>query len=128
MRFKNTLLTLLFSLLFALMGLAQSQVAQAKAVEGVVNINTAPPAELMLLPGIGKAKADQIIQIRQAKPFASVDDLKAIKGLGANRLEALRANVSVTGPSTAKAIKAPKASVQQAPAPATGNAASNPKM
>ncbi len=95
----------------ALLGLSLMVVAselQAKAVEGLVNINTATEAELTLLPGIGKAKAQQIIALRQTKPFASVDELKAIKGLGAKRLEAITPHVTVSGPTTAKAIAEPK--------------------
>lgn len=94
--------------LFGLSLLIVASAAQAKAVEGQVNINTATEAELILLPGIGKAKAQQIIALRQTKPFASVDELKAIKGLGAKRLEAITPHVTVSGPTTAKAVAEPK--------------------
>lgn len=91
--------------------------AAAKAVEGVVNVNTATEAELTLLPGIGKAKAQEIIQIRQAKPFAAPEELKAIKGLGAKRFEAIAPHVTVTGPTTAKAVAAPKPAAASPAAP-----------
>jgi competence ComEA-like helix-hairpin-helix protein len=91
---------------------------EAKAVEGVVNINTATPAELSLLPGIGKAKAEQIVQYRQSKPFAAIDDLKNIPGLGAKRIEAMRAHVVVEGPTTAKRISTKK---EEAPAGGSSN-------
>jgi len=95
----------------------------AKALEGVVNINTATPKELTMLPGVGKAKAEQIVQYRQTKPFGSVDDLKSIPGLGAKRIEAMRPHVVVDGATTAKRLStkkdaAPEGSAQ-APAPAT---------
>jgi len=108
MRFKNLLFTL--TLLFiSCLGLSS---AMAKGIDGVVNINTASISELTLLPGVGKAKAEQIVQLRQSKPFSSVEDLKAVKGLGAKRLEAMRPHVVVNGATTAKKIKAPKAESQ----------------
>ena len=112
----------LFSLLtlaaFALT-LAHASPAQAKALEGVVNINTATVRELSLLPGVGKAKAEQIVQYRQAKPFTSIEDLKNIPGLGKKRIEAMRSHVTLQGPTTAKRISTKPAagSVQAAPAP-----------
>jgi competence ComEA-like helix-hairpin-helix protein len=112
----------LFSLLtldpFALT-LAVASPAGAKALEGVVNINTATVPELTLLPGVGKAKAEQIVQQRQTKPFTAVEDLKNIPGLGAKRIEAMRSHVTLQGPTTAKRISAkPAAGTAQAPAPA----------
>ena len=90
--------------------------AQAKAIEGVVNINTATPQELTMLPGIGKAKAEQIVQLRQGKPFGSVDELKNIPGLGTKRIEAMRPHVVTEGITTAKRVSAKKdASAATAP-------------
>ena len=119
MRFSNILKTLSLSLFWSFVLVAPFKAAHAKAIDGVVNINTATPSELMMLPGIGKAKADQIVQLRQAKPFASADDLKAVKGLGAKRLEALQSHITVSGPTTAKAVASPKASVQPVSATTT---------
>jgi competence protein ComEA len=111
----------LFSLLtlaaFALT-LAAGSPAQAKALEGVVNINTATVSELTLLPGVGKAKAEQIVQYRQAKPFASVDDLKNIPGLGQKRIDAMRSHVTLQGPTTAKRLSAKPAPAGAPAAPA----------
>src|SRR5437868_2386992 len=102
MSLKKILVTLAFPALALFLGSFVPATASAKAVEGVVNINTATPKELTMLPGVGKAKAEQIVQYRQAKPFGSVDDLKSIPGLGAKRIEAMRANVVVDGATTAK--------------------------
>lgn len=92
------------ALLVALFGVFLAGSAHAKAIEGVVNINTASIQELTLLPGIGKSKAEQIVQMRQNKPFAAVDDLKAVRGLGAKRLDSLRPHLVLNGPTTAKTI------------------------
>lgn len=48
-----------------------------------VNVNTADITQLCLLPGIGEAKAQAIIDHRQAHgPFQSVEDLTAVPGIG----------------------------------------------
>lgn len=66
------------------------------AGQGKVNINTASAAELETLNGIGPATAQKIIDDRQANgPFASVDDLKRVSGIGDKKLEAIRESISV---------------------------------
>ena len=63
-----------------------------------VNINTATKDELIALQGIGPAKAQAIVDYRkQNGPFKSVDDLRNVKGIGAKRLEKLRADITVGG-------------------------------
>ena len=57
----------------------------------IVSINHATPAELESLPHIGPKTAAAIIGHREAKgPFASVDDLTAVKGIGRRTVERLR--------------------------------------
>src|SRR5690242_4683542 len=56
-----------------------------------VNLNTATSEELQQVPGIGPVNAEKILQMRKAYgPFKSVDDLRAIKGIGPKRLEKMR--------------------------------------
>lgn len=48
-----------------------------------ININTADVNTLILLYGIGKAKANAIIQYREQNgPFRSIDEIKNVKGIG----------------------------------------------
>lgn len=116
---KKILAAFLLPLLALILVQGISGSAFAKALEGVVNINTATPQELVLLPGIGKAKAEQIVQYRQAKPFASVDDLKNIPGLGAKRIEAMRPHVVTEGATTAKRLPTKKEGSEPAAAAPT---------
>ena len=63
---------------------------------GKVNLNSATVAELETLPGIGPALAQRIVDHRTANgPFASVDDLDDVSGIGAATLEELRPLVTV---------------------------------
>lgn len=61
---------------------------------GKVDVNSASAAELASLPGIGDSKAAAIIAEREKKPFASVDDLERVRGIGARTVEDLRSKVS----------------------------------
>ncbi len=67
---------------------AQPAAAQ-QAVSDKVNLNTADAATLEReLKGIGASKAQAIVAYREANgPFASVDELLEVKGIGAATLE-----------------------------------------
>ena len=57
---------------------------------GLVDINQADAAALETLPGIGPATAQKIIDEREANgPFASVEDLMRVPGIGEKRVAAL---------------------------------------
>lgn len=61
-----------------------------------VNLNTAGAAELTTLNGIGEATAAKIIADREANgPFATVDELTRVSGIGERKLAALRDAVCV---------------------------------
>ena len=79
----------------------QSSNQNSQDEAGKININTASAAELQSLKGIGKKRAMQIVQDREANgPFASPEDLTRIKGIGpktvAKNLEVITVGKSKT--------------------------------
>ncbi|MGO1838749.1 MAG: helix-hairpin-helix domain-containing protein [Candidatus Microbacterium stercoravium] len=70
--------------------------AGSGSAPGLVSVNTADAAALEELPGIGPALAARIIDWRDTEgPFATVDDLLAVSGIGPKVLESLRDLVTV---------------------------------
>ena len=66
---------------------------------GVVNVNRASEAELRLLPGIGKRRAQLIVERREKKPFASVEEVGRIPGMR-SLVQRLHGHLSVQGDTT----------------------------
>lgn len=65
--------------------------AGGAALAGPVDLNRADSAALDLLPGVGPATAEAIVRHREVNgPFASVDDLLDVPGIGPAKLEVLR--------------------------------------
>ncbi len=96
------------SLIFSL--LAATSFAKKKPPAKPVNINTATSEELQLVPGIGPATAEKILQMRKSYgAFKSVDDLLAIRGLGPKRLEKMRKYLTVGKPAATKPAALPSA-------------------
>jgi competence protein ComEA len=63
---------------------------------GPVDLNRATAGELDVLPGIGPATAAAIVAYRETVgPFASIDDLLKVQGIGPAKLDAIRVLVSV---------------------------------
>lgn len=63
---------------------------------GPVDLNSATAEQLDTLPGIGPATATKIIADRDANgPFASVEDLGRVAGIGPKKLEELKDLISV---------------------------------
>jgi competence protein ComEA len=63
---------------------------------GLINVNSATAAELEALSGIGEVLAATIVEYRtQNGPFASVDDLLDVSGIGPATLEEIRDQVTV---------------------------------
>jgi len=84
----------LISSLFTLMLLVSAQVSA-----GPVDINSADAASLAeAITGIGDQKARAIVEYRDTNgPFASVEDLMNVKGVGSRTIEKNRHNLTVGG-------------------------------
>jgi comEA protein len=96
------------------LGGAQPVLAQEAPVQaqqgptGVVNVNVADSEQLKLLPGVGPAKAQAILEYRKAKgPFKKVEDLLGVSGIGERALERIRPFVVLEGKTTAQPREAP---------------------
>jgi len=87
-------------LLLVSLGLAGSPALAADGgdLSGVVNVNTATADQLMLLPGIGEAKARAILVRRKEQgDYKTVDELIEVKGIGAAALDKIRPFVAIQG-------------------------------
>jgi competence protein ComEA len=87
------------------LGLAEPTFAEdaAPKLVGTVNINTATPEQLELLPGIGESRAKAIVELRKQRGgFKSVEELAEVKGIGEAALERLRPYVRTEGKTTAE--------------------------
>ena len=62
----------------------------------VIDINKEGPDRLMLLPGIGEAKAQAIVRYRtQNGPFSSIEDIMNVSGIGKALFEQIKDRIKV---------------------------------
>ena len=72
-----------------------SNMILSNAKQGKVNINTATLEELQTIKGIGKKKAEAILQYRKEHgAFRTNEDLLQVKGIGKKALEAIESQVN----------------------------------
>src|SRR5882757_5880780 len=99
MHHRRPIIRLIFGLLMLCFVAEGISAATKKPPLKPININTANSDELQQVPGIGPATAEKILQMRKSYgAFKSVDDLLAIRGLGAKRLEKMRKYLTVGKP------------------------------
>jgi competence protein ComEA len=76
---------------------SKKAVRQEKSYAGPkINVNTASAEELRKVKGIGPVLSKRIVEVRQVRPFASVDELKGrVSGIGKKTLDKLRPHLTV---------------------------------
>ena len=94
-----------------LAALAGTALAAPGAGTPQVNINTATVQELQLLPRVGAAVAQRIVDFRTANgPFKTPEELTRVKGIGEKSFARLAPYVCVSGPTTLKEkVRVPRA-------------------
>ncbi len=74
---------------------AQSDMLSEQMQSAMVNVNTADLKQLIKLPGVGKKKAQAIIDYRETNgDFSSLEDLAKVKGVGKKMLAKLDGKVA----------------------------------
>jgi competence ComEA-like helix-hairpin-helix protein len=103
--------------------LSHPGLAKKKPPAHPINLNTATAAELQQVPGIGPSTADKILQMRKSYgAFRTVDDLRAVRGIGEKRLAKMRKYLTVGKPVQAKktgTTASPQAAGTQTKSPPT---------
>lgn len=105
--FRNVIVAVLFPVVFSFAFISQAHATQ-------VDINTADAATLaQSINGIGPSKAQAIVDYRDANgPYATLDDLVKVQGIGFKTLDRIREFV-IVAPASASAAAS---SASQSPA------------
>ena len=81
------------------LGASAAPPAEPKAAASkpaAIDVNRASAADLQSVPGIGKSLAQRIVDFREKNgPFAKIDDLLKVQGIGEKSLERLRPYLTV---------------------------------
>ncbi len=81
--------------------LATGVLAAAPPAGGQVNINTATVQQLQLLPRVGPALAQRIVDFRTANgPFKAPEELARVKGIGEKSFSRLQPYLTTNGATT----------------------------
>ncbi|MEK6584107.1 MAG: helix-hairpin-helix domain-containing protein [Nitrospirota bacterium] len=107
------IVTVSYLLLLLSISAIQPYIVKAEATEtvsrseiSVVNINSASADEMASVPGLGEKKSQAIVKFREKHgPFARVEDLKKVDGIGDKLFEKIRQYVTVKADSAIKAQK-----------------------
>jgi len=75
-----------------------SQVTAAEVKQRMVNVNTADATKLSLLPRVGPAVAERILDYRKENgPFKSAEDLMQVRGIGEKTFALIKPYVALSG-------------------------------
>ena len=69
--------------------------ASGLITDGLIDINHATQSELEELPGIGPALAGRIIEYRESTPFAKIEDIQNVRGIGDKLFEGMKEQITV---------------------------------
>ena len=97
MKFDRRRLTAVVLAVALIVGFQGLGTAPAQDEDTPVNINTADETTLMMLKGIGEAKARAIIEYRQEQPFETIEDIMNVSGIGEKTFEDNRHRITVEG-------------------------------
>ncbi len=65
-------------------------------ISGKISLNTATLDELMMLPGIGESKAEEIIKYREeVGAFQSIEELKEVNGIGDAIFDQIKESITI---------------------------------
>lgn len=83
--------------------------AQASGAEEVapLDLNWATAEQLQRLPGVGRKRAEAIVEHRRTRPFKRASELMKVRGFGARTFMRLRPHVFVRAPVPAPERPAP---------------------
>ena len=99
--FPNPRTLIAFTLTFVLSIVLGVNAAQAADGTPVVNVNTADAAELALLPRVGPALSQRIVEFREENgKFGEPAELMLVQGIGERTFELLEAYLVVEGETT----------------------------
>ena len=74
-----------------------STAAPKRSHTGLLDLNRATEQDFDALPGIGPRLAERIMEYRQSvRAFHSLDELRAVKGIGKKKFERIRSLVTLT--------------------------------
>ena len=94
---------------------AHAAIAKKIPPAAPLDLNTATAAQFAHVPGIGPATAKAIVLFRQKSgPFQRVEDLLAIRGISARKLEQIRPYLTVSKPGPRKPTGAGGSKIAQA--------------
>ena len=75
----------------------QAAAAPKRSHKGLIDLNRATEQDFDGLPGIGPHLAERIMEYRQSVgAFHSLDELRAVKGIGKKKFERIRPLITVT--------------------------------
>lgn len=73
----------------------------APASSGTINVNSASPEQIALLPRVGLKLAQRVVEYRKTNgPFKKIEDLMEVKGVGEKLFVVLRPHLTVSGDTT----------------------------